>query len=265
MTEDHGPCGSTSPRAARRSAGAPPSTSSHELRPAPRSLGCSTGRDGGHPGASLPRRPYRPRPGSVAVLVGEHHVVRRPASTSATPGGVARRTSPRTAVLSIATGRPSSLAPPDATILVGCCSTRRPSPARLALARAQGAGRRDRLCRSRGGLRHDDAIRRGAIARAARSGGVARDLPTGDGWIDRARQRRRTAAATDAIVLTDAVLAALQLWRPPRPRGRLPASWTAPLAPAPPEADIARACDRRQRRRAGGPRGRPPRIEPFAG
>jgi len=205
--------------------------------------------------------------GSVAVLVGEHHVVRAPGfDFGNSPAEIAQADlAGRTAVLSTRNGTAVlARSPADATILSAACSTRRPSPARLPLDRRRAADV-GIVCAVAWGPSPRRRLRRGGHRTGLLAAAGSPATCYRDGWIDPARQRRRTAAATDAIVLTDAVLAALQLCDHPDSRP-LPGLVERPTSPRHHlRRTSRRACDRRQRRRAGVRGCRPPRIEPFAG
>ncbi len=211
--------------------------------------------------------------GPAAVLAGEHHVVRAPGfDFGNSPAEVARADlAGRTAVLSTRNGTAvlRSL-PADATILVGCLlNASAVARAALALARAQGADV-GIVCAGRvGAFAIDDAIAAGAIVTGllAAAGVDATDLPTGDGWIDpQVAAGADRPDATDAIVLTDAALAALQLWRTtPDLVAAFRASWSGHLlARHDLEEDIAASLPVDASAVVPVVRGgRPPRIEPL--
>ncbi len=214
--------------------------------------------------------------GPAAVLVGEHHVVRAPGfDFGNSPAEVAQAAglTGRTAVLSTRNGTAvlRSL-PADATTLVGCLlNASAVARAALALARAQGADV-GIVCAGRvGAFAIDDAIAAGAIVTGllAAAGVDAADLRTGDGWIDpQVAAGADRPAATDAIVMTDAALAALQLWRTtPDLVAAFRASWSGHLlARHDLEEDIAASLPVDASAVVPVVRGgRPPRIEPLQG
>ncbi len=154
--------------------------------------------------------------GPAAVLAGELHVVRAPGFDYGNSPAEARRADlrGRTAVLSSrnGTGVLRSL-PGDATIFVGCLLNAT-AVARAALARAyaEGADLGIVCAGRRGTFAIDDAIAAGAILERllAAAGVDDRELLTVDGRADLRAPRPLPA---DALVLTDAARAALQLWR----------------------------------------------------
>lgn len=154
--------------------------------------------------------------GPTAILAGEHNVVRAPGfDVGNSPAEVGRADlRGRIAVLSTRNGTAvlRSL-PADATVLVGCLLNAT-AVARTALARAR-TERADLgiVCAGRRGtFAIDDAIAAGAILERvlAEAGVDDRELRTADGRLD-ARAPRRDDG--DALALTDAARAALQLWR----------------------------------------------------
>jgi len=154
--------------------------------------------------------------GPTAVLAGEHNVVRAPGfDFGNSPAEVARADlHGRTAVLSTrnGTGVLRSL-PADATVLVGCLLNAT-VVARAAFARAQAEGADlGIVCAGRRGtFAIDDAIAAGAILERvlAEAGVDERELRTADGHLDARAPHRHDG---DALIVTDAARAALQLWR----------------------------------------------------
>ncbi len=171
--------------------------------------------------------------GPTAVLAGEHNVVRAPGfDVGNSPAEVGRADlGGRIAVLSTRNGTGVLRAlPADATVLVGCLLNAA-AVARVALARARAEGAAlGIVCAGRRGtFAIDDAIAAGAILeRVLAAAGVDdRDLPTADGRFD---ADARHADDGDALVLTDAARAALQLWRStPDLEAAFRASWSGHL------------------------------------
>jgi len=154
--------------------------------------------------------------GDGTILAGERDVVRAPGfDFGNSPAEIARADlAGRVAVLSTrnGTGVLRSL-PADATVLVGCLlNATAVARAALSAARAEGIGI-GIVCAGRvGTFAIDDAIAAGAIVERILAEADVDDasLATTDGHVDRSAWRSRPG---DAIVLTDAVRAALQLWR----------------------------------------------------
>jgi 2-phosphosulfolactate phosphatase len=153
--------------------------------------------------------------GPTAILAGEHHVVRAPGFELGNSPAEARRADleGRTAVLSSrnGTGVLRSL-PAAAPAYVGCLlNATAVARAAYARARADGAHLGIVCAGRRGTFAIDDAIAAGAILeRVLAAAGVDdRALPTADGRVD----PRAPREPAEAIVVTDASRASLQLWR----------------------------------------------------
>jgi 2-phosphosulfolactate phosphatase len=150
------------------------------------------------------------------ILAGERDVVRAPGfDFGNSPAEIARSDlTGRVAVLSTrnGTGVLRSL-PADSPVLVGCLlNASAVAKMALSVARAQGIGI-GIVCAGRvGTFALDDAIAAGAIVERilAAAGVDDAQLATTDGHAERSAWRSRRG---EAIVLTDAVRAALQLWR----------------------------------------------------
>lgn len=171
---------------------------------------------------------------SGSVLAGEHRVVRAPGfDYGNSPAEVAvADVAGRTVVLSTRNGTAVLRAlPADATVLIGCLlNATAVAETTLALARERGADVGIVCAGRRGAFAIDDAIAAGAILERllAAAGLDNADLPTVDGFID--RRASGPPAATGAAALTDAALAALQLWRStPDVAAAFRASWSGHL------------------------------------
>jgi 2-phosphosulfolactate phosphatase len=156
-----------------------------------------------------------------SILAGEHRVVRAPGfDLGNSPAEVVvADVAGRTVVLSTRNGTAVLRAlPADATVLVGCLlNASAVARAALALAREERADIGIVCAGRRGAFALDDAIAAGAILERllAAAGLDDADLPTVDGYADpRAPRPPATGdGLDDGAALTDAALAALQLWR----------------------------------------------------
>lgn len=153
--------------------------------------------------------------GPSAVLAGEHKVVRAPGfAYGNSPAEVAAGdVAGRTMVLSTRNGTAVLRSLPAGTpVLIGCLlNATAVARAALALARETGADVGIVCAGRRGTFAVDDAIAAGAILERlfAAAGVDDRDLPTADGRVS----PRATREPAEAIVVTDATLGALRLWR----------------------------------------------------
>lgn len=171
--------------------------------------------------------------GPTAILAGEHNVVRAPGfDFGNSPAEVGRADlRGRTAVLSTRNGTGVLRAlPADAPILVGCLLNAT-AVARAAFRRAcaEGAALGIVCAGRRGAFAIDDAIAAGCLLERvlAEAGVDDRELRTVDG---RADPRAPRSPRADALVLTDAARAALQLWRStPDVVAAFEASWSGQI------------------------------------
>jgi 2-phosphosulfolactate phosphatase len=153
--------------------------------------------------------------GPGTVLAGAHRVVRAPGfDYGNSPAEVAAAdVAGRTVVLSTRNGTAVLRALSAGTpVLIGCLlNASAVARAALSLARATGADVGIICAGRRGAFAVDDAIAAGCILERlfAAAGVDDRDLPTADGRV----APRAPREPADAMVLTDASLAALRLWR----------------------------------------------------
>lgn len=167
-----------------------------------------------------------------AMLAGEHHVVRAPGFDFGNePAAVAAADlAGRRVVLSTRNGTAVLRAlPATAPVVVGCLlNARAVAVGALRMARDLGADL-GIVCAGRvGAFAIDDAIAAGCILERlfAAAGVEIDDLPTVDGRV----ARGSIPADAGSLVVTDAVLAALQLWRStPDLAAAFRASWSGHL------------------------------------
>jgi 2-phosphosulfolactate phosphatase len=171
--------------------------------------------------------------GPAAVLAGEHDVVRAPGfDLGNSPAEVAfADLQGRTAVLSTRNGTAVLRGLPAGTpVVIGCLlNATVVARAALAIAREAQADLGIICAGRRGAFAIDDAIAAGCILeRVLAAAGVDdRDVPTADG---RASTRSERPAPDGDLALTDASLAALQLWRStPDLAAAFRASWSGHL------------------------------------
>jgi 2-phosphosulfolactate phosphatase len=168
-----------------------------------------------------------------ALLAGEHHVVRAPGfDFGNSPAEIAAADlAGRSVVLSTRNGTSVLRGLPAAgPVLVGCLlNAAAVAGAALAMARETGADVGIVCAGRRGAFAIDDAIAAGCILERlfAAAGVDEREIPVVDGHLD---ARAPRADAGGAPVLTDAALAALQLWRStPDLAAAFRASWSGHL------------------------------------
>jgi 2-phosphosulfolactate phosphatase len=168
-----------------------------------------------------------------ALLAGEHHVVRAPGfDFGNSPAEIAvADLAGRRVVLSTRNGTSVLRGlPAAAPVLVGCLlNATAVAGAALSIARGTGADIGIVCAGRRGAFAIDDAIAAGCILERlfAAAGVDEREVPVVDGHVD---PRAPRADAGGTPVLTDAALAALQLWRStPDLAAAFRASWSGHL------------------------------------